>query len=154
MMVSLDTADAETALKAKNVTQKVAVLPFLQVAYQTRPFHTSPACKRQLVIVRIMRFEAEDFDEGASLLMEMQTGLDDLRIVVYHERMLGQIVGDIIEIIIADLPLPVDEQLAVVARCYGKAGYTAVGQLVAVIADLNMLGIHVLYIIEKITATA
>ena len=56
--------------------------------------------------------------------------------------------------VLANLTLPIDKQLAVVTGSYGKAGYTAVGQLVAVIADLNMLGIHVLYIIEKITATA
>ena len=107
-----------------------------------------------LIVGRCGRLHEEDLYKRACGLAEMKPGLYDLGVVVYHERMLGQIVGDIIEIILADLPLPVDEQLAVVARCYGKAGYTAVGQLVVVIADLNMLGIHVLYIIEKITATA
>ena len=55
--------------------------------------------------------------------------------------------------ILAYFSLPIDKQLAMVTGGYGKAGYTAVGQLVVVIANLNMFGIHV-YIIEKTTATA
>ena len=84
------------------LTQKFTVLPLLQVTYQTRPFHTAPACKRLLVIVRKMRLEAEDLDEGTGLFMEMQTGLDNFCVIENEQRSFWQIFRKVTEDILVN----------------------------------------------------
>ena len=81
-----------------NLTEELALFPFLQIAHQTIPLHTPFLGKVQLVIVRKSWFKAEHFDEGTlhplcGSLSEVQTCLDDLGIVEDHQGTCGQVFG-------------------------------------------------------------
>ena len=49
------------------------------------------------VVGRLGRFQQEYLYQRPRAFAEMQTGLNDLRIVHHHQRTFGQIVGQVVE---------------------------------------------------------
>ena len=72
---------------------------------------------------------------------EMQTGLDDFRIIEDHQGIFRKILRKIEEHVLPYLTVTVDEQLGVVALRFRELGNTLVGQGIVIVADVNMLGI-------------
>ena len=120
------TVDAEVATER-------AFLPFLQVANHAEPRAAAGELEHQLVVGGVGRLEQEHLDECAGFLAEVHACLDDLGVVEDHERTLGQIFGQAVEHVVADLAFVVDQQLAVVALADGEFGYPFVGQLIAIV---------------------
>ena len=94
------------------------------------------------VVGRLSRLQEEYLYQRARLLAEVQTCLDDLRIIIHHQSPLRQIVRQVVEDVLSYLTLVVDEQLRVVALSLWELGYALVGQLVIVFANMYVFRFH------------
>ena len=72
----------------------------------------------------------------------MEASLDDLRVVAYDQRTSWKIGRQMIEMVFAHTPLPVDQQLRVVALGQGEFGNPIIGQRIVKILDSYMFYIH------------
>ena len=68
----------------------------------------------------------------------MHARLDHLRVVEHHQGTFGQIVGQVVEDILAYLTLSIDEQFGVVALGDGELGDTLIGERIIIVADADM----------------
>ena len=59
--------------------------------------------------------------------MKLQPRLDDAGVVIYEQRTGGNILAYAEELILADLSVAIDEELAVVSLCERVLGYPFVG---------------------------
>ena len=89
--------------------------------------------------MRLERFEAEDLDEGAGLLAEVQSRLYHPGVVEDQQAVGGQYPGQVVEVVFLDDSLSVDQQFGVVALREGKLGDAFVGQRIIEILDANIL---------------
>ena len=119
-----------------------SLLPLLQVAHQTKPLAMAAALEHLLIIGRGKGLQQEYLDEGSRLLAEMEASLDDLRVVAYDQRTSWKIGRQMIEMVFAHTPLPVDQQLRVVALGQGEFGNPIIGQRIVKILDSYMFYIH------------
>ena len=96
------------------------------------------------VVGRLSRFEQEHLNEGTSMLTigigfaEVHTGLDHLRIVKHHQRSLRQVVGQVIKDILPYLTFIINKEFGLVAARHRELGDTLVGQVILIVADVDM----------------
>ena len=72
----------------------------------------------------------------------MQTCLNHLSIVEYHQRTLRQILRQMAETVVRDLTVTIDQQLRLVALSQGELSNALVGQWIVIVTDMYMLGFH------------
>ena len=121
---------------------KRSLLPLLGIAYKTLPL-ARMACLEYLFIVgRLMGFQEKHLNKRPRRLAEMESGLDDAGVVVDHQCPFGQIGWKVVEHIVADLTMPIDKQLGVVALANGEFRNSLIGQRIVIIADLYVFRIH------------
>ena len=119
-------------------------LPFLQITHQTVPGTVACGLEHLFVVGRLSRFEQEHLDEGTrmlavgSCLAEVHTGLDHLRIVKHHQRSLRQVVGQVIKDILPYLTFIINKEFGLVAARHRELGDTLVGQVILIVADVDM----------------
>ena len=122
-------------------TSQCPLFPFLEVADHAEPCTRMVCLEHQFVIGRLGRFHEEDFDECACLLAEMHTGLDDLRVVEYHQCSFRQVFRKLIELVFRYLSVFVEQELAMVAFGQRELGDACIGEWVIVIGNTDMLRI-------------
>jgi hypothetical protein len=69
-------------------------------------------------------FQTEHLDTSTGRLMKLQPGLYHARVIIYKERMRGDIIADVVEMIFRHLSVAIDQQFAVVAfgqRVFGDS---------------------------------
>lgn len=117
-----------------------AVVPLLLVADEAEPLAAGALLEIVLIVARLVRLETEDLDEGSGVLAETEARLDDLGVVIDEQGVGGQEVGDVAEGVLADSSAAIDEELGLVALLHGITGYALGGQLVGVVADMDVFG--------------
>ena len=96
------------------------------------------------VVGRLSRFEQEHLDEGTRMfavgisLAEVHTCLNHLRIVKHHQRSLRQIVWQVIKDILPYLTFIINKEFGLVAARHRELGDTLVGQVILIVADVDM----------------
>ena len=59
--------------------------------------------------MRADRLQAEDLDTGAGLLVEEEAGLDDAGVVADQQVTLVEVLGDVLERRVGDVPVPIEQ---------------------------------------------
>ena len=126
------------------------LFPLLQVTHQTQPRTAVSLLEHLFVVSRFGRLQQEHLNQSPRMLTvlvsfaEMQTRLNHLRIVHHHQRPLRQMLWQMVEDVLAHYTFIIYKQLRVVAFRHRKFRYPLVRQLIAVIADMYLLCIHVI----------
>lgn len=115
-------------------------MPLLLVADEAEPLAAGALLEIVLIVARQVRLETEDLDEGSGVLAETEARLDDLGVVIDEQGAGGQEVGDVAEGVLADGSAAIDEELGLVTLLHGITGYALGGQLVGVVADMDVFG--------------
>ena len=115
-------------------------LPFLAVAHEAMPGTGGCLLEHQDIVIRLGRFEAEDFDEGSGLtfgscLAEMEACLNDTRVVHHEQRTFGQQLRQIAELAMADAASVIDQQLGSIALSQRIFGNSLIWQVVCKIGN-------------------
>ena len=88
--------------------------------------------------------KAENLNPRTGRFMELQPCLYHARIIIYKECTRRDVVAYVVEMIFRDLPVPIDQQLAVIAFGQRVFGDTFVGQRVIIIS--YVYGLHFVYL--------
>ena len=84
-------------------------LPFAGVADHAFPDTFADGLEGEHVVVRADRLQAEDLDTGAGLLVEEEAGLDDAGVVADQQVTLVEVLGDVLERRVGDVPVPIEQ---------------------------------------------
>ena len=114
--------------------------PFLQVAYHAEPCRVRCLLKIESIVVRLYRFQAEYFDECSCFFTEVQTCLDDFRVVEYHQLSWFQVFWKWGKYSFAYFTVTVYQKFWLVAHWQRKLGDAFVGQRVVIVAYMDMFG--------------
>ena len=126
-----------------------ALFPLLLIANETQPLTVFPRLEHQLVVCRLEGLQQEDFYQGASIFAEMQTRLDDLRVVEHHQGAFWQVVGQVEEHVLPHYTFIIYKQFRVVALLQRKLGNTLVWQWVVIVVNLNLLRFHAAKVVKS-----
>ena len=136
-------AEADGVPFHDDVARECSRFPFLGISHQTLPRTLAVGLEHLLVVGRLSGFEQEHLNQGSCVFAEMNPCLNDARVVEHHQRSFWQMVGQIVEHVLAHVSMLVEQQFAMVALWEWELGDAFVGQWVVVVADMYFLGSHI-----------
>ena len=118
-----------------------AFFPFPVIADEGLPADGAGGGKIQDIVPGQQGFQAKDLYGVARLGLEPDAGLYDAGIVEQEQSACGQQVGQFPEYRLLDVPLPIYQQFGSIAFGEWEPGYALVGQVVAVVLDVDIAGV-------------
>lgn len=91
--------------------QDGARLPLAGVADHAFPDALAYGLEGEYVVVGAYRLQTEDLDAGAGLLVEEEARLDDAGVVADQQIPLVEVLGDVLERRVGDVPVSIEQQL-------------------------------------------